>query len=86
MQKQPSRGTLMKRAPKNTTKSTGEHPRQSETPKKLPHSLFKLHSNASVPPQTNLPLPYPLPPRGKKNILHKSTPKELHLHIFKNPN
>ena len=36
MQKQLSRGTVMKRAPKNTTKSTGEHPRRSETPKKPP--------------------------------------------------
>ena len=69
MQKQPSRGTLMKRAPKNTTKSTGEHPRRSETPKKL-----------ALPP----PTPYPL--GGEKKPLHKSTPKELHLRLFKNPN
>ena len=63
MQKQPSRGTLMKRAPKNTNKSTGEHPRQSETPKKLPCSLFKWNSNAGIPPQTNTPsLTPPHPP------------------------
>ena len=68
MQKHPSKGIVKKRAPKNTTKSTGEHPRRSETPKKPPHSFFKSHSNAGIPTQTNSPSPTPLlPPTGKKN-------------------
>ena len=42
MQKQPSRGALMKCAPKNTTKSTGEHPCRSDTPTKLSCSFIEV--------------------------------------------
>ena len=53
--------------PEKYHKATGEHPCRSETPKKLPCSLFKLHSNAGIPPQTNPPSPpLPLPPRKKR--------------------
>ena len=90
MQKQPSRGTLMKTCPEkyHQIKSTGEHPRRCKTPKKPPCSLFTSHSNAGAPPQTNPPLPYPTshpPAKKKKNSLQKSTPKELHPRIIKNP-
>ena len=42
MEKQSSRGAIIKMHPKSTTKSTGEYPRQSATPTKFPCSFIEV--------------------------------------------
>ena len=67
-----------------TTRSTGEHPCQSETPTKPPCSfILKLNPNAGDPPETIFFLKKTA--TITKNTLQKSNLKGLHPRIFKNP-
>ena len=57
MEKQPSRGAIIKTRPKNNTKSTAEHPCRCETPTKPPCSFIEValqrrRSNMNKSPQT----------------------------------
>ena len=79
MQKQPSRGALMKRRTPKNAANPQENTQTEVRPQQSCHAaLLKSHSNTSASPQMHRTNPQKHPPT-------RAPPKD-YIHIFKNPN